>query len=268
VRTENGRRLYSDADIERLRLLARATLTGRSIGQVASLSTESLAALVLTENAPGVTAAVDLQGFLDAVERYDGAALDAHLRRAVVALSAEAFLDTLVVPLWQRIGERVRAGTLRDSQQQLALSILRRALYRMMEVAASPLEAPELLVTSPSEQPHDLGALAAAAAGAAEGWRVTYVGPGLSAQAIAEIAGHIGVRVVVLSLGPIPSDRVLPRELRQLRSLLPSAITIMAEGPGAEAHPGVLREIGATIVRDVPALRARLKQSIEARPRG
>ncbi len=46
ARSEGGRRLYSDADIERLRLLYRATLAGRSIGQVADLPTEALAALV------------------------------------------------------------------------------------------------------------------------------------------------------------------------------------------------------------------------------
>ena len=34
-RSMGGRRLYSDDDIERLRLLYRATLAGRSIGQVA-----------------------------------------------------------------------------------------------------------------------------------------------------------------------------------------------------------------------------------------
>jgi DNA-binding transcriptional MerR regulator len=45
-RSEGGRRLYSDADIERLRLLYHATLAGRSIGQVAELSTEALTALV------------------------------------------------------------------------------------------------------------------------------------------------------------------------------------------------------------------------------
>ena len=33
MRTPTGRRLYSDADIERLRLLARATLTGCSISR-------------------------------------------------------------------------------------------------------------------------------------------------------------------------------------------------------------------------------------------
>src|SRR5579862_6510920 len=46
TRSDGGRRLYSDPDIERLRLLYRATLAGRGIGQVAELSTTALAALV------------------------------------------------------------------------------------------------------------------------------------------------------------------------------------------------------------------------------
>ena len=48
-RAGNGRRLYSDADVERLRLIARATLTGRTVAQVAALPTEELAALVQQE---------------------------------------------------------------------------------------------------------------------------------------------------------------------------------------------------------------------------
>jgi DNA-binding transcriptional MerR regulator len=45
-RTPTGRTLYSDADIERLPLLRRATMGGRSIGQVAQFPTEELRALV------------------------------------------------------------------------------------------------------------------------------------------------------------------------------------------------------------------------------
>src|SRR6185503_7274753 len=45
-RSEGGQRLYSDADIERLRLLYRATLDGRRLGQVAELSPQDLSALV------------------------------------------------------------------------------------------------------------------------------------------------------------------------------------------------------------------------------
>ena len=35
-----GRRVYTDSDVERLRLLSRATAAGRSIGQLAQASTE------------------------------------------------------------------------------------------------------------------------------------------------------------------------------------------------------------------------------------
>src|SRR5437763_2813551 len=42
VRSPSGRRLYSDADIERLRLMVQATRTGRTIGQVAALPTAAV----------------------------------------------------------------------------------------------------------------------------------------------------------------------------------------------------------------------------------
>src|ERR1700691_5807021 len=46
TRTNGGHRLYSDADIERLRLLARATAGKRSISLVAHLPADELARLV------------------------------------------------------------------------------------------------------------------------------------------------------------------------------------------------------------------------------
>src|SRR6185503_11676275 len=46
ARTQTGRRLYSDAEIERLHLLHRATLGGRSIGLVAALPDAALEELL------------------------------------------------------------------------------------------------------------------------------------------------------------------------------------------------------------------------------
>ena len=51
VRTPTNRRLYSEADIERLHLLRRATLAGHSIGQIAGLPIDDLRALVAREEA-------------------------------------------------------------------------------------------------------------------------------------------------------------------------------------------------------------------------
>ena len=93
----------------------------------------------------------------------------------------------------------------------------------------------------------------------AEGWHVTYVGPGLPADEIAETATLARARAVAVSLGAFAGDRAIPRELRRLRELLPRAVSILVEGVAADAHGGVLREIGATVLHDLPTLRARLR---------
>src|SRR5688572_31833574 len=50
-RAADGQRSYSDADVERLRLLRLATLAGRSIRQVARLATEELRRLAREDEA-------------------------------------------------------------------------------------------------------------------------------------------------------------------------------------------------------------------------
>src|SRR5262245_25366803 len=50
MRTPTNRRLYSDTDVERLRLLHQATLAGHSIGQIAQLPNERLQALVAADD--------------------------------------------------------------------------------------------------------------------------------------------------------------------------------------------------------------------------
>ena len=273
ARSDTGRRLYSDADVERLQLLAQATRAGRAIGQIAALPSSKLATLLQADSAaagvgrkePAAAAgppppAVDyLRACLDAVKRFDGVALDAVLRRAAIALSAEAFLDALVAPLWERVAQRVREGALRAPHRHLTLAVLRRALDRLTEAATTPLAAPALVVTTPCGQAQELGALLAAAAAAAEGWRVTYLGPGLPAEDIAETAVRAGARAVTVSLGAAAGDRAVTRELRRLRVLLPGDVAILAEGPAVDAYRGVIRETGATLLRDIPALRMRLR---------
>ena len=129
IRSTSGRRLYSDADIERLRLLVQATRTGRPIGQVAALPTSALRALLEeeapprhrarqrghAEPAPAVRSAADdlLEGSLRAIGDFDAVALDLQLRRAIVALSADEFLDAVVVPLVDHLRVRMLDGSLR-----------------------------------------------------------------------------------------------------------------------------------------------------------
>src|SRR5512140_3303769 len=97
-RTPSGRRLYSDRDIERLVLLYRATLAGRSIGQVAPLGEKARAALVKQDaSAELVTKGHGLRpprrtggAPVQSADRY----LD-HCLRAIRRLDAPALASTL-----------------------------------------------------------------------------------------------------------------------------------------------------------------------------
>ncbi len=262
VRSPNGRRLYSDADIERLRLLARASLAGHNIGQIAGLDGSALAKLVneLVGVSPAREAEESTQRgsvstCLEAVRAFDVVALETELRRAAVALSAEAFIDTLVEPLHSTVINSARTGTLHAAHEHVADAVLRRVLERIVDATTSSLGPPDLIVGTPLGQPREYGALLVAATAAVEGWRPLNVGAGLSAEAIAEATASTSARAVAVSLGELTSDRAIPRELRRLRALVPITVPILIEG-AKDANAGVLREIDAVVLRDMAALRA------------
>jgi MerR family transcriptional regulator, light-induced transcriptional regulator len=281
TRSAAGRRLYSNADVARLQQLARATLSGRTIGQVAGLAPAALTALLRADAADGHAAhlttaaptdghgpgdsgtqglaAATLTSSLAALARFDPSSLDTGLRRAAVALAAGPFLDALVVPLWQAVLDGVRAGTLRLAHEHLALALLRRALDRLLDAAAPLPRRPDLVVATPLGQPAEFGALLVAAAAVADGWRVLYAGPGVPAEALAELVVGLQARAVVLGLASAAGDRVAPRELRRLRALLPAGTPILVHGAAADAHRGVLREVDAVAVRDSATLRTALR---------
>jgi methylmalonyl-CoA mutase cobalamin-binding subunit len=281
VRSPNGRRLYSDADIERLRLLAGATRTGRTISQVAALPTAALVAVLADENGPLVrprrspaaavshTPAADLlDACVAAIGRFDAVALDLLLRRAIVALAADDFLDAVVVPLAEHLRVRALDGSLRRPHGHLAHAVLRRVLDHVVATATAPLASRELVVATLAGRAQELDALIVAAAAAADGWRVTYVGPGVPPEDVAETVEHVGARVLVVTVTAATGDRVVPRELRRLRTLLPAHVDLLVAGPAAGAQGALSGEIGKTPLLGLSMLRTRLRAlRAVARPR-
>lgn len=113
-RTEGGARLYSHEDVLRLQLLRRVTEDGHAIGQVATLPSKELLALLrdeviettsMTDGTQPDSAAQYLAATLDAVQSLDGPRAYATLMRAVVALNSREFVSRVVSPLLSRIGE-------------------------------------------------------------------------------------------------------------------------------------------------------------------
>jgi DNA-binding transcriptional MerR regulator/methylmalonyl-CoA mutase cobalamin-binding subunit len=272
-RATDGQRLYSDTDVERLRLLRLATLAGRSIRQVAQLATEELTQLVREDEAArqratrweerSVPASVgeNVERALEFARAVDAPGLESLLRRTAAALGVPVFLDAVVAPLLRRMGEEWQAGRLTVAQEHLATAIIQRVLEGTIHFLVAPHGAPNLLVATLSGEQHKMGALLAATAAAAEGWRVTYLGPDLPAGEIASAAIAAGARVVGVSIVHLAErDRMLT-DLRTVRTRLPASVPLLAGGAGAVALAPELNGDGIQVVGDLSELRAALMRN-------
>jgi DNA-binding transcriptional MerR regulator/methylmalonyl-CoA mutase cobalamin-binding subunit len=270
-RTQTNRRLYSEADIQRLMLLRRATLSGRNIGQVAQLSTKELSALLSVDERSVGSAPVVKHGSLDegalqfhresclyAVEHLDAARLEEGLNRAAVTFSQTIVLERIIAPLITQIGELCHDGTLRIANEHMASAVIRGFLDNLRGRSGRSLTAPHLLVVTPTGQWHELGALLVAAVAVSEGWRVTYLGVNLPVEEIVGAMHQQQAKAVALSIVYPADDLSLGNELRNLRRLMPTDLAILVGGRAAGGYREVLEEIGATLLGDLPSLRVAL----------
>lgn len=272
-RTQIGRRLYSDHDIDRLALLRRAIHAGRRIGDVAQLSHAELARLVAGDTtaaaqAPGApgqaTASAATEKHVDTCVRAVIAMrpdiLESALASAAVAFSQPIVLEEIVAPLLQYIGEQCRVGSLRSSQEHAASVVIRAFLSQLLTGTHAASNAPVILVGSPMGQNHELGALMAAVAAASEGWKVIYLGPNLPADEIAYAANQTGARVVALSIVYPADDGRLPDELRRLRTRAPQGTVIIVGGSGSAGYAHALEEVGAIRPQNLDDFRVNLQK--------
>ena len=272
-RTQTRRRSYSDDDIERLLLLRRVASSGRGIGQIAHLSNQELLALlregpaeaqlaetgaVAPASTPDETAASFLALGLAAARRLDVYDLEQLLARASVALGRHNLLDQLLSPLMQQIGELWQRGELRPVHEHMASSVVRSFVGSLRTAHHAASGAPQLLVTTPVRQLHELGALIAAASAASDGWQVIYLGPDLPAEEIAAAAIQKGAKAVALGIVYPPDDALLPDEIRRLRRLLPRTTELIVGGRAAASYSTVLEETGARRVESLREMREEL----------
>jgi MerR family transcriptional regulator, light-induced transcriptional regulator len=275
ARDEAGRRLYSDADVERLRLLSQATEAGRGIGQVAALPAEALRELVRADEAarwsagrpasPSGSAGEAGEAVERALERavaLDGPGLEVELRRAATLLGLTVFLEGVVAPLFRRIGDDWHAGRLSVAQEHLATAVTGAVLARLAgAVADSPAGAPGaplMVIATPSGEHHEIGALLAAAVVSAAGWRLAYLGPNVPASDIVGAAMETGARAVALS-AVYGNAKGLASEVERVRSGLPAAVDLVVGGGAAEISSDLT---GVKYMEDLASLRSYLAEII------
>lgn len=267
-RTDTNRRVYSEADIEKLSLLSGAVKEGSTIGNVAHMSLEELKNLNADQSGPNAVREVKpdsdlkyteyLDACLNSIKQYDSYSLESTLEKSSMDLGFDGLMNGLLIPLINKIGEDWYNGEVRIAQEHMASSVLAAFLKNLIQRYKVSPYAPEVLVCTPRGQMHELGSLLAALVAKSEGWNVISLGADLPAEEIAAAAIYSNARAVCLSM-VYPDEDIIPNELKALGKALKEK-TVIIGGRAAHFYKDLLDKEGFSLIEDFSRFREALAE--------
>jgi DNA-binding transcriptional MerR regulator len=235
TRSAGGLRLYSAADVERVRLMRQHLADGLAAAEAASLASRAVVGDEARPAALHPAAARD--DLADALDRFDEPAAQSILDRLLAVATVDSLLRDVVLPYLHDLGERWTRGDASVAQEHFASSVLRGRLLGLARGWGQGLGPTAVLACLPGEQ-HDLGLITFGLALRARGWRIVYLGTDTPIETVEEVSRRLDPSIVVLVA--VSSDRVQP-VLAQLRAL--AGRHRLALGGGAVAN-GALQPSG------------------------
>lgn len=227
IRAENGRRLYSLADVEKLKLLALLTANGHAISQLAKMSLSELERLALEKPRPADehrvraapppsftdgTESESLKALLEALRAFDLEEIDRQILKARINSPARSFIIDLVGPLLHQVGQLVEQNRLDIAQEHALSAVLRNHLGELLAQVQKASDwaseqgnhRPRLLFSTPEGDLHEFGILLAAILAGSHGFKFRYLGPNMPAESLANAARAMDTRIVVI--GSVHAD--------------------------------------------------------------
>jgi methanogenic corrinoid protein MtbC1 len=168
-------------------------------------------------------------------------------------------LEKVIEPLMYKIGDMWRDGALSTVHEHLASAVVRSFLGGMAGYEHTAESAPIMISTSPAGQLHEFGALMAAIAASAVGWRSIYLGPNIPAEDIARAVRQSRARVVALSIVYPADDPRVGQEIIKLNRLLDNDVTLFIGGRAAVGYKDVIESVDAVFMLDLGHFQSKLE---------
>jgi len=132
----------------------------------------------------------------------------------------------------------------------MASAVVRSFVERMGSANGSQPSS-RMLITTPSGQRHEFGALIAAAQAIEYGWDVIYLNPDLPAEEIAAAVRELHPRAVALSVAYNDGNLRLKEEFRKLRRYVDDDVVIVVGGRAVPSLKPFFDSIGVTAVEEL-----------------
>lgn len=211
-RNESGRRLYSDEDVEKLRLLSDLCSLGNNIGSMADKSIADLQALLkklgkkegldsaIMEEVREVDIQASLKSLMMALEFYKLDVISHEIKKIILTLTPKDFVYKILIPLLQDVGLRVDRGDFSIAQEHALSSILKFHIGHMIYQSYQQRKKKQSLIvlTTPEGELHEFGVLMASLLCCHYGVNFYYLGPSLPVDALFDAMKSLEADVAIL----------------------------------------------------------------------
>lgn len=272
-RADNGRRVYSEAEVQRLVKLAKLSMMGNSISLIANLSDSELETLLQKMGQRNVptksTSLVDPKSYQNnlfmALAAYKLDILTHELNKASMDLSCKDFAE-VVAGLLRKVGEYVAHGRMSIAQEHTLSALTKFFIGRRISQfyrSDSTKQVKFTLATPPGEM-HSIGILLSALLMVENNVDFIYLGEDLPVESIAEAAIATNSDYVLLGISPAYQRiRDINDVAKKLNESLNGKASLWIGGAIEQLNMSTIREAQITTFGDLSAFNDRLAQLVE-----
>ena len=220
LRSDNGRRLYSDQELKRLMILGKLSVTGHNIGTIANLPENELEEMLNVQSlyparetsksgvlsvekttSTSITSpSIYLSNILMALKFYKIDVLTHELNKASLDLNLKQFAFEIIAPLFRSVGEWVKEKKLTIAQEHTISAMTKFIIGKRINhhyESGHKLKL-KMIIASPKGELHSLSLLISSLLCAFYHVDFIYLGENLEEEAIADAAKSIQANVVLV----------------------------------------------------------------------
>jgi DNA-binding transcriptional MerR regulator len=244
-RGEDGRRLYSAKDVERIKVLWALVKQGHSIGLIANLPTTKLKKMLSPAVAEQETQELKtspqknyLDDIIEALEKFNMESLNLSLQQARFALSSKDVIFKLVTPLMHKVGNLVSENRINIAQEHVLSALLRDYLGALHQ-SLSPYDfsnrgwGKNIILTTREGDIHEFGILLSSIICNLNRYKTYYLGPHMPIDDLCEACVQFKVDIMVLGVMKLPKEREIITAMdfiKELDKRLPKRISFIMGG--------------------------------------
>jgi len=232
----------------RIDLVRQLLELGHGAADVQQMSVDAQRSLLASSRLPGFSAGYDWNSLFEAALALDMTRCSALVSEALDSEGAERFVTQFCPSFLQEVGRRWRhGGTTVVQEHFLTMTIRSKLSVILSEQRAVKKPVLRMLVTTPSGEQHELGAMMATIAAQQAGIHGIFLGPQLPVSEVMSAADCVDAHIVCLACSALDRNR-LAVQVAQLREVLPDHVLLCLGG--AAMQGGWFEDLDSTLVYD------------------